>query len=79
MQRFYDEKEINYRDISEIPHPFVIESLELFKNLKLKEKRKIYFIHLNHTNPLLHSDSEEYKNVVSKGFNVANEGLELKL
>ena len=76
---FYDEKEINYRDISEIPHPFVIESLELFKNLKLKEKRKIYFIHLNHTNPLLNSDSEEYKNVVSKGFNVANEGLELKL
>ena len=76
---FYDEKEINYRDISEIPHPFVIESLELFKNLKLKEKRKIYFIHLNHTNPLLHSDSDEYKNLISKGFNVANEGLELKL
>ena len=76
---FYDEKEINYRDISEIPHPFVIESLELFKNLKLKEKKKIYFIHLNHTNPLLNSDSEEYKNLISKGFNVANEGLELKL
>ena len=76
---FYDEKEINYRDISEIPHPFVIESLELFKNLKLKEKKKIYFIHLNHTNPLLHSDSDEYKNLISKGFNVANEGLELKL
>ncbi|MAR62856.1 MAG: pyrroloquinoline quinone biosynthesis protein PqqB [Flavobacteriaceae bacterium] len=76
---FYDEKEINYRDISEIPHPFVIESLELFKNLKLKEKRKIYFIHLNHTNPLLHSDTDEYKNLISKGFNVANEGLELKL
>ena len=76
---FYDEKEINYRDISEIPHPFVIESLELFKNLKLKEKKKIYFTHLNHTNPLLHSDSEEYKSLISKGFNVANEGLELKL
>tara|TARA_B100001287_G_scaffold159007_1_gene133623 strand:+ start:215 stop:1135 length:921 start_codon:yes stop_codon:yes gene_type:complete len=76
---FYDEKEINYRDISEIPHPFVIESLELFKNLKLKEKKKIYFIHLNHTNPLLHSDSDEYKNLISKGYNVANEGLELKL
>ena len=76
---FYDEKEINYRDISEIPHPFVIESLELFKNLKLKEKKKIYFIHLNHTNPLLQSDSDEYKNLISKGFNVANEGLELKL
>ena len=38
---FYDEKEINYRDISEIPHPFVIESMELFKHLDKKERSKI--------------------------------------
>ena len=76
---FYDEKEINYRDISEIPHPFVIESMELFKHLDKKERSKIYFIHLNHTNPLLNSSSEEFRNVMSKGYNVANEGLELKL
>lgn len=76
---FYDEKEINYRDISEIPHPFVIESLELFKNLKLKEKKKIYFIHLNHTNPLLDDKSKEYLDLVGKGYNVAKEGLNLSL
>lgn len=76
---FYDSKEINNRDISEIPHPFIIESLELFKDLKESDRNKIYFIHLNHTNPLLNSKSQEYQHVVSNGYNVAFEGLELKL
>ena len=76
---FYDSKEINNRDISEIPHPFIIESLELFNDLKESDRNKIYYIHLNHTNPLLNSESEEYQNVVSKGYNVATEGLELEL
>ncbi|MHA1989269.1 MAG: MBL fold metallo-hydrolase, partial [Promethearchaeota archaeon] len=48
---FYDGEEINNRDISEIPHPFIIESMSLFQNLPPHEKSKIYFIHLNHTNP----------------------------
>jgi pyrroloquinoline quinone biosynthesis protein B len=76
---FYDEKEINYRDISEIPHPFVIESMKLFEAVSKEEKSKIYFIHLNHTNPLLDSSSSEYKDLISKGYNVAQEGLVLKL
>ena len=76
---FYDEKEINYRDISEIPHPFVIESMKLFERFSKEEKPKIYFIHLNHTNPLLDSNSSEYKDLISKGYNVAQEGLVLKL
>jgi len=76
---FYDEKEINYRDISEIPHPFVIESMRLFEEASKKEKSKIYFIHLNHTNPLLDSNSSEYKDLISRGYNVAQEGLVLKL
>ena len=76
---FYDSKEINNRDISEIPHPFIIESLELFKDLKESDRNKIYFIHLNHTNPLLNSKSQEYQHVVSNGYNVAFEGLELEL
>jgi pyrroloquinoline quinone biosynthesis protein B len=76
---FYDSKEINYRDISEIPHPFVIESMELFDALNTNEKNKIFFIHLNHTNPLLDKNSDEYKFVASKGYNVAEEGMKLKL
>ena len=68
---FYDSNEINNRNMSEIPHPFVVESVELFKDLTLKEKAKVVFIHMNHTNPLLDSNSKQYKTVIDKGFKVA--------
>ncbi|MEP2059046.1 MAG: MBL fold metallo-hydrolase [Maribacter litoralis] len=67
---FYSGKEINNRDISEIPHPFVVESLEKFKDLNAKEKAKIIFIHFNHTNPLLDPNSEESQIVLDKGFKI---------
>ena len=76
---FYDSKEVNYRDISEIPHPFVTESMDLFDSIDIKEKNKIYFIHLNHTNPLINKDSDQYKLVRNKGYNVAEEGMKLNL
>lgn len=67
---FYSGEEISARDISGIPHPFVIESLERFKGLSPNEKSKIIFIHFNHTNPLIDINSEEAKNVLQQGFRV---------
>lgn len=68
---FYSGKEINNRDISEIPHPFVIESLKKFENLDIQDKSKIVFIHFNHTNPLLNLESSESKLVLKAGFRIA--------
>ena len=68
---FYDGAEINNRDISEIPHPFVIESMELFDGLTKADRRKVVFIHFNHTNPLLNPQSDESKLVESKGYSIA--------
>ena len=75
---FYEEKEIN-RDINEIPHPLVKETLNLFKNMSSKDKNKIYFIHMNHTNMMLDPDSELSRLVLSKGFNIARIGQKLYL
>lgn len=69
---FYDGDEINKRDISEIPHPFIIESMSLFKELPSEEKRKIYFIHFNHTNPALRPESKQAKRILKNGFNIAS-------
>ncbi|WP_298553436.1 MBL fold metallo-hydrolase [uncultured Algibacter sp.] len=67
---FYSGKEIDNRDISEIPHPFIIESLEEFKNLNSYEKNKVIFIHFNHTNPVINSNSSEAKIVEKLGFRI---------
>jgi len=76
---FYDGDELNTRDISQIPHPFVMESMLLFENLPDIEKVKIHFIHFNHTNALLNLDSNEAKTVMKNGFQIArfNQKFEL--
>ena len=75
---FYDSKEIN-RDISEIPHPLVSETIALLSDLSFEAKKKIYFIHMNHTNLMLDSKSELSKSVISKGFNIARLGQKIYL
>ena len=69
---FYDAAEINNRDISTIPHPFIIESMNLFKDLPPAEKKKIYFIHFNHTNPVISLHSKQAQQVLQNGFNIAS-------
>jgi pyrroloquinoline quinone biosynthesis protein B len=75
---FYDSKEIN-RDISEIPHPLVTETIDLLSVLSKENRNKVYFIHMNHTNMMLDPDSELSKLITSKGFNIARLGQKLYL
>ena len=76
---FYKDGELPNRNMSEVPHPFVQESMELFKKLSTTDKQKIYFIHFNHTNPLLKTKSTAADEVRQKGFNIATEGLILNM
>ena len=71
---FYTNEELKNRDLSQIPHPFVSESMDLFSSLSKDEKDRVYFIHLNHTNPLLNQDSEASLEVENRGFHVARLG-----
>ncbi len=71
---FYDESEIPGRKMSEIPHPFVVESMERFSSLPDSVKSKVIFIHLNHTNPLLNEESEQYQTVKKAGYKIAKKG-----
>ncbi len=71
---FFDAAEINYRPIEQIPHPFVIETLELLQDLPAAEKAKVFFIHINHTNPLLNPQSAASKKVEALGFHIARLG-----
>ena len=65
-----------------------MESLELMLvDLKVKEmemlwryhKNKVYFIHLNHSNPAIKEDDATSNIIKSKGFNVAREGFVFSL
>lgn len=75
---FYRNGEIA-RDMAEVPHPFVEETIKLLQALPAAQRAKVYFIHFNHTNPLLNPASPERAEVLRQGFRVADEGLELGL
>jgi len=72
---FYKNGELPGRNMSEVPHPFVEESMNKFSSLPDSIKSKIVFIHFNHTNPLLKTESAERKKVKDNGFGVAAEGM----
>jgi pyrroloquinoline quinone biosynthesis protein B len=71
---FFDRNELLGRDMSAVPHPTITESIERFAVLPAEERRKIRFIHLNHTNPALDSGSDARRMIEEKGFAVAVEG-----
>ena len=71
---FYNTLDLPGRNMSEIPHPFIIESMERWKDLSLIEKNKIHFIHLNHTNPLLQNNHPYKKQLLLSGYNIAKLG-----
>ena len=75
---FYQEGELPNRNMSEIPHPFVAETIALFSPLPAAEKRKVKFIHFNHTNPLM-LEGPERDAVKQLGFEVATEGERIQL
>ena len=75
---FYNGSELN-RDMREIPHPSIEETLQLFSNQPIVERNKIYFIHINHTNPILTNKNGIKDMVEGLGFNIAKRGLKFKL
>lgn len=75
---FFKQGEIN-RDMSEVPHPFVTESMALFQNLSEEDKNKVHFIHFNHTNPLLIDGSEAQYQVLKNGFKIAKQEMIIEL
>jgi pyrroloquinoline quinone biosynthesis protein B len=71
---FFDNNELPGRDMSKIPHPRVVDSMDQFQNLPQAEKKKVRFFHINHSNKIRYSSSEQYNLVQQKGFKVAKRG-----
>lgn len=71
---FWDDNELDGRDMSAIPHPRVLATMERLAHLPPEVRAKVHFIHYNHTNPIRDPASEESAEVARRGFNVARRG-----
>lgn len=71
---FYSDDELPGRDMAEIPHPTVLDSLERLSALPKKLRARVNFFHFNHTNPLLDPDSDPSRKVLGQGYGRVAEG-----
>ena len=71
---FFTKEEIKNRDISKIPHPEILDTMNRFSNLSNRDKKKLHFIHFNHTNGILQKDRQLYDKVLDLGFSISEEG-----
>jgi pyrroloquinoline quinone biosynthesis protein B len=67
---FYEAGELPGRDMADVPHPFVPETIAL---LPAALRGRVRFIHLNHTNRLL-GDAAERSAAAARGIVVARDG-----
>ena len=67
------------RDITKIPHPEIIHTMEMLCNLKFDDKQKIHFIHFNHTNDAIRDGSDAYNTIVNNGFSISKENQKFNL
>ena len=76
---FFENGEIPGRDMALIPHPFVSESINRFSPLDERERKKVRFIHFNHTNPVLQKDSKAAQDIKRAGMAIAVQGEVIEL
>ncbi|MFN0141263.1 MAG: MBL fold metallo-hydrolase [Pyrinomonadaceae bacterium] len=67
---FFADGEIS-RPMSEVPHPFVTETMSLLADLPKRERSRVHFIHFNHSNPLVQGDRRALRELRRKGFRMA--------
>jgi pyrroloquinoline quinone biosynthesis protein B len=76
---FYSPDELPDRDVTKIKHPLVTISMDLLEPLVKKGRLKVYFTHMNHSNPVLDVDGAARKAIEARGFRVLDEKDEFPL
>lgn len=76
---FYSAEELPDRNATKIGHPLIKDTMDLLEPLVGAGRLRVYFTHLNHSNPALDPSSSATREITRRGFKVAREGLEIEL
>jgi pyrroloquinoline quinone biosynthesis protein B len=70
---FFEDGEVPGRTMREIPHPFIVETLESLRAAPLELRSRVVFTHLNHTNPAANPTHDAARRIRELGCRVARE------
>ena len=75
---FWSQHELSGRSQEEVPHPPVSQTIAHLGS-RLPSDAEVFFIHLNHTNPLYDKSSSAFKTVESMGWKIGVQGMKVNL
>lgn len=76
---FYSLDELPGRDVTQIGHPLVVDTMDLLEPRVHAGTLEVHFIHLNHSNPALDPDAPEREKIESRGFHIAQQSQRIAL
>jgi len=76
---FYSPDELPDRDVTKIKHPLITATMDLLEPLVKAGKVRVWFTHLNHSNPAFGKDGAARRAIEARGFRVVEEGQEVGL
>jgi pyrroloquinoline quinone biosynthesis protein B len=71
---FFADGELPGRDMASIAHPFIVETMERLSVQPPGVRSRIWFTHLNHSNPAAEADGQAAQAVRGAGMHVAADG-----
>lgn len=74
---FFSRDELPGRDLREISHPFIEDTLEFFA--EEAKSRRVILTHFNHSNPVCDPASPQARRVLDAGFELAQEMMAIEL
>ncbi|MEQ1633415.1 MAG: MBL fold metallo-hydrolase [Planctomycetota bacterium] len=70
---FYDGRELPDRNLAEIRHPLMTDTMERLQGMAASKNGLVRFLHCNHTNPVLHDEALR-RALEQRGFRLAETG-----
>ena len=65
--------------MSSIGHPLIVDSMDRLESAVREGRLRVYFTHLNHSNPALDPASPAFAQIEGRGFHVLSEGATFPL
>jgi pyrroloquinoline quinone biosynthesis protein B len=76
---FHSASELPGRDVAEIGHPLIVDTMDRLQAKVDAGELEVWFVHLNHSNPVLDPAAPERRELERRGFRVADVGDEFPL
>lgn len=76
---FWSLDELPGRTADDVPHPLMPQTMDLLQGLVDRKEARVVLTHLNNTNPALDDGGPQQAEVARRGFEIAREGMRLRL